>query len=265
MHVQRPIKCGGQYFNYKKSFSVNLMAVVDAHYRFLYVTVGAQGSANDAAVFGESQFSEAISKPSNPLSIPTARCLPDQVSITPMMFVADEAYPLRPYLMKPFSSRGMSASERIFNYRLSRARRVVENAFGILVNRFRILRGNMQLQPDSVCDVVLACCALHNFLRHKVGERQPEHSQIFIESSATEYVGSVSHETRSVGANYNAAAKVVRDTLSKYFVGEGQVPWQWKHANITPDNDVWWTQLNSSLRISNVNRPGGYCCVSFLF
>jgi hypothetical protein len=53
VHIQRPIVCGGQYFNYKRTFSVNMMAVVDAKYRFLYVTVGAQGSANDAAVLSQ--------------------------------------------------------------------------------------------------------------------------------------------------------------------------------------------------------------------
>jgi len=37
IHVQRPVRCGGQYFNYKRSFSVNVMAVVDAHYRYMYV------------------------------------------------------------------------------------------------------------------------------------------------------------------------------------------------------------------------------------
>jgi len=35
IHVQRPIRCGEQYFNYKRSFSVNMMAVVDEHYQFM--------------------------------------------------------------------------------------------------------------------------------------------------------------------------------------------------------------------------------------
>jgi len=161
VHVQRPAKCGGQYFNYKRSYSVNMMAVVDASYRFLFVTVGAQGSANDAAVFAGSKFGEAIADSSNPLSIPSSKQIHLTDIETPCFFVADEAYPLKSNIMKPFSAWGLTASERIYNYRISRARRTVENAFGILVNRFRIMRGSMQLQPDRVCEVVMACCALH--------------------------------------------------------------------------------------------------------
>ena len=145
VHIQRPIKCGAKYFNYKRSYSVNMMAVVDAHYNFLFVAVGAQGSANDAFVFNASSFGRSLDNINNPLSIPPSRKLPGTECEIPMICVADDAYPLKQYLMKPFNCRGMSPSERIYNYRLSRARRVVENAFGILVSRFCILRGNMQL------------------------------------------------------------------------------------------------------------------------
>ena len=232
VHVQRPVTAGSQYFNYKRSFSVNMMALVDARYRFLFVAVGAQGSANDAAVYDASALADAIANPENPLNIPPPRALPGTSVETPMLFVVDEAYPLKPYLMKPFSSRGLGASERIYNYRLSRARRVVENAFGILVNRFRILTGRMQLQPNVVCDVVMACCALHNFFRTKAADASTAAEDDLDEDSDLTTVDFVTHETRLAGANYNAASKLVRDKLAAYFVGPGQVQWQWKHGNI---------------------------------
>jgi len=232
VHVQRPVRCGRQYFNYKRSFSVNMMAVVNARYHFMYVAVGAQGSANDAAVFAESNFGKALANRANPLSIPPARNINGTDIETPLFFVGDEAYPLKPYLMKPFSARGLTTSERIFNYRLSRARRVVENAFGILSNRFRIFRTAMQVQPDVVCDVVMACCALHNYLRKKSNVEACTQCDSSEETDSDLYIDTVNHETRVSGSSYNATAKAVRDKLARHFIGTGQIPWQWKHGNV---------------------------------
>ena len=83
------------------------------------------------------------------------------------MVIADDASPLKPYMMKPFPHRGLSKEQRVCNYRFSRARRVVENGFGILENRFWILLTTIFLSPKVVGKVVLAYCTLHNFLRAK--------------------------------------------------------------------------------------------------
>lgn len=67
--------------------------------------------------------------------------------------------------MKPCLNRGLSIEQRIFNYRLSRARRVVENAIGILAKRFRVFLSTINIEDTvKVENIVLACCALHNFL-----------------------------------------------------------------------------------------------------
>lgn len=75
--------------------------------------------------------------------------------------------------MKPFPGRsgGIPTPERIFNYRLSRARRITENVFGIWSSKFRVLLKPIDLPPNKVQTVALACAYLHNFLRRNAASR----------------------------------------------------------------------------------------------
>lgn len=61
-----------------------------------------RSSTNDASVYSASSFANAIENPPNPLSILPARFIPGTPFHTPMLFVADDVYPLKPFLMKPF-------------------------------------------------------------------------------------------------------------------------------------------------------------------
>ncbi|KAJ8890935.1 hypothetical protein PR048_010444 [Dryococelus australis] len=88
-----------------------------------------------------------------------------------LFFVAGDPFALRSYIMKPYHFRGLSFSERVFNYRVSRARRVVENSFGIAANKFRVLRKPTLLEPTKAEKVVLAVCILHEFLISRRGQR----------------------------------------------------------------------------------------------
>lgn len=81
---------------------------------------------------------------------------------TPFVIVADDAFAFEENIMKPYSARNLTASQRIFNYRLSRARRCIENVFGIMSARFRVLRAPINLDAAKTRKVTLGCCALHN-------------------------------------------------------------------------------------------------------
>jgi hypothetical protein len=60
------------------------------------------------------------------LAIPGTKALPDSSKQLPCTFVGDEAFPLKCYMMRPYPGRQLTPTRRIFNYRLSRARRVIE-------------------------------------------------------------------------------------------------------------------------------------------
>jgi len=49
--VRCPSKSGSEFYNYKKDYSVILLATVDANYKFIYIDVGTNGRVNDALVF----------------------------------------------------------------------------------------------------------------------------------------------------------------------------------------------------------------------
>ncbi|CAF4948173.1 unnamed protein product [Pieris macdunnoughi] len=100
------------------------------------------------------------------LGIPGNSPLPGTSIETPHVIVGDEAFPLKTYLMRPYPGQNLNDDKRIFNYRLSRARRIVENTFGILTQKFRIYNGRIQANPENVDNIVLATCILHNFIKY---------------------------------------------------------------------------------------------------
>lgn len=121
--IKAPSNSGSEYFNYKGSNSIARMAVVDHRYRFVYINVGSKGSNSDGGVFQNCGLYEALEN----------NLLPDG-----LFLFGDDAFPLKMYLMKPYTvyRRRLNVMEQVYNYRLSRARRISENAFGILVSRF---------------------------------------------------------------------------------------------------------------------------------
>lgn len=162
IRVKKPPHSGSLYFKYKKYFSVVLLAIADAHLKFLAVDVGAHGSQGDAHIFRESFFGHRLHE--GRLNIPPSRSLPctEEPSFA-LVMVADEAFGLAENLMRPYSGYSFSLQQKIYNYRLSHAR-VVECAFGVCMAKWRVLLSCMQLDVENAIKVVLVCCILQNFL-----------------------------------------------------------------------------------------------------
>jgi hypothetical protein len=113
-------------------------------------------------------MSQALAE--NSLNVPPPEMPPGCQVTKTYNAVADEAFPLRPYIMKPYARRGFDRNERILNYRLSRARRILANAFDILASRFRMFRSPITMLTSSVVKLVMAAVVLHNYLRSTSGD-----------------------------------------------------------------------------------------------
>ena len=79
------------------------------------------------------------------------------------VFEGDEAFPLLQNLMRLYPGGNLTREKLIFNYRLSRARRIVKNAFGILVSRCRCFHRPFMLTTKYVTTVVEVAVVIHNF------------------------------------------------------------------------------------------------------
>ncbi|XP_069586529.1 uncharacterized protein [Ranitomeya imitator] len=216
IRITKPARSGSLFFNYKKYFSTVLMAIAGADCRFLAVDIGAFGRANDSRTFKESDMGQRLYE--NNFNFPQPRPLPNtEGPAMPFVVVGDEAFQMCANLLKPYSSRGLDHTKSIFNYRLSRARRTVECAFGILVSKWRILGSAINLKTETVDEVVKACVVLHNYIMAK--ERLNVELDEPIPNPLPDYQD---HPLRT-----SVEIVQMRDRFASYFVSDvGRVAWQ---------------------------------------
>lgn len=168
--IKCPARSGSQYFSYLKKFSMVLLAIVGPDYSFLCIDVGSYGKNSDAGILEESGIGIKFER--NLFDIPAPKCLPRQSEPTPFVLLGDEGFPLKPYLMRPFPNRQARSDtqKEKFNNCLCATRRIVENAFGILAQKWRIFLRPLELKPENCKKVIRTACVLHNFLRSKQQE-----------------------------------------------------------------------------------------------
>ena len=235
--MQAPVRSRSYYYNYKKTHSIVLLGVVNSNYEFILLDIGDAGRQSDGGVFASCHIGHAMEE--NKLNIPKPRPLKGTSKKFPFVFVGDEAFPLKEYMIKPYARTSIQMKEQVANYRISRARRQVENVFGICASRFRIFRRPIIANVETVTSITKAVVALHNFLMfgrtldsaycptgYEDGEWRQE------EDIQTEGLQPLS----SAGShNYSRDAKQVRDDFRDYFIGAGAVSWQWDYVSRTAD------------------------------
>lgn len=217
IRILRPDNSGSRSFNYKGFFSTVLMAVVDADYCFISIDVGAYGASSDSNIFKQTHFYKRLQN--NLLHVPRPEVLPGDKNGRPIPFVlvGDEAFALSEHILRPYPQRNLNIPKRVFNYRLTRAGRMVECSFGIMSNKWRIFHRAIDVE-ENVCDIIVkACCILHNFVRKRDG----------LKFEDTLYDCPLDNMI-AVGTRANTKGTELREYLSHYFVSpQGSLHWQY--------------------------------------
>ncbi|CAN1130847.1 Protein ALP1-like [Linum perenne] len=151
----------------KGNTTQNVLCVCSFDMRFTYVVAGWEGSAHDARILTSTATDSNSQFPMPPLG---------------KYYVVDSGFANAPGFLAPFRGYtshfqeirrrgGPRGREELFNYRHSSLRNVIERCFGVLKRRWPILKMMCSYSFSKQTDIVLACCALHNFIRmHAQGD-----------------------------------------------------------------------------------------------
>ena len=163
--MKKPFNSGSLFYNYKGTCSIVLMALVDANLQFIALDTGSYGRNSDGGIFLRCPLGKRFVQGN--FNFPPDQHFPglEHIGEVPHVAIGDEAFPLLRHMMRPFPGRENTWDKQVFNYRLSRARRIVENAFGILAARWRVFHTKIAVAPRNANGVVKAACVLHNMLQ----------------------------------------------------------------------------------------------------
>ena len=256
--MMKPWRSGSLYYDYKGTCSTVLMALVDADLKFIAIETGSFGRNSDGGIFARCPLGQRIA--SGQFNFPENQPLPDFQRVGPMPFVAvgDEAFPLLTNLLRPYPGRQIPLSHQLFNYRLSRARRTVENAFGILAARWRVFHIKIALAPQNVNEIVKASSVLHNFIM-----TQPTSStsvQQLLEDAPSLSQAEGIRPIRGVGNRAGHEALSVCDSFWEFFAQDNSVSWQYNHVTRGTFENDW-----SAFMATNIDDCCRHLKIIFIF
>ncbi|XP_011883936.1 PREDICTED: uncharacterized protein LOC105571074 [Vollenhovia emeryi] len=176
-----------------------------------------------------------VARRNSTFKLPNVKPVESSGPALPYVLLADEAFPLTTYMMRPYPrSSSLDLRKKIFNYRLSRARRVVESAFGILAARWRIYRKPIIASVANARKIVQATIALHNFII--INEEKLLSKNIYAHITPEDR-NIISQGFSSLPVTRGKFVKngiEIRNAYADFFVGSGALPFQWQKAM---DND----------------------------
>lgn len=231
IRIKCPSNSGSLFFNYKTFYSVVLLAIVDANYKYVAVDIGSYGREGDAGIFRKSNMGQQITN--HDFQMPPESPIPHTNIVQPHVILGDEAFALTQTVMKPYpkNQSNTDSTKAIYNYRHSRARRTTENTFGIMCQYFRIFFNPIAIRPETTDMLILSACILHNMLRQSKipypGENNCNDNPVLPTNNLLPLNPTV--ERRPTFLAYQ-----VRETFKDYFNSRmGTVSWQEKRINRT--------------------------------
>ena len=194
------------------TFSVVLLALVDADYWFLAVDVGGSMSNSDGGIFANSPLGQTLQ--AGTLNVPAPCPFPSAPKLGPVPFVivADEAFPVKTFLIRPYPGRRLPEDHWVFNYRLSRDQRIADNVFGILSQCGGVYQRRLQVSPATADSIIKATSILTNYLRGADGNHVEDEGADDVDGSALGAIRSLR------GNRASAEALRVRDTFFNCYI-----------------------------------------------
>ena len=151
LHITLPpgTRNARKFLCYKQYYALNMQAVAGPTGEFLYLNIGHAGATGDGCAIRGSSF--------------WAQCQANLFKYTEgYHFISDAAYGLMPWNMCPFPDTVLGTAQDVYNLQLSKARQVVERAFGMTIRRFRILASSLHYGIVKNVKIAKLCCMLHN-------------------------------------------------------------------------------------------------------
>ncbi|KAL3734424.1 hypothetical protein ACJRO7_023731 [Eucalyptus globulus] len=162
VHASIPLSKQIPFRGRKGGTTQNVMCVCSFDMKFTFVYAGWEGSANDCRVLSTALETPRLEFPRPPLG---KYYVVDSgyASITGFLTLfRRERYHLNEYRGR---ARRPRTARELFNYRHSSLRNVIERSFAALKNRFFILKHMPAFAIRKQAHVVIACCAIHNYIR----------------------------------------------------------------------------------------------------
>lgn len=223
----------GKYFNVqgatkvvsKDNSSILLLAACDSKYRFILVDIGVLGSHSEGELFRQSLFGQSVDD--SDLNLPDQSELPGTNIKMPYFLVADETFPLKPFIMRPYPViKNLPNNQKTFNRQLAHVQQAIENSFGILAARWGILKTVTTAKSENLHKIVKAVTVLHNF---NLKEMENGSDNLYCPAGFTDSPGMENGAWRGeimplksvgrLGANRGCVALYsLRDTLADYMM-----------------------------------------------